>query len=98
MSATDILGLAMRARKIVIGTEAVVNALRAGNLSVVILATDASDNTKKKVRDKSATYGVVVLEALTSSAMSSAIGKRDIKAIGLTDKGFGQTLSNQIRK
>ncbi len=98
MWATDMLGLAMRARKVISGTESVVKALRAGTLHLVVLATDASENTKKKVRDKSSTYGVEVLETLTSDEISTAIGKRDIKAIGLTDKGFGQTLSNQIRK
>ena len=98
MSATDLLGLATRARKVVTGTESVIRALRAKTLHLVVLASDASENTRKKIRDKSSFYATPVLETMTSEEMSHAIGKHDIKALGLTDPGFSKALVNETRK
>lgn len=92
------LGLAFRARKITVGTEMSIQALRNGQVFLMILATDASDLTKKKVYDKSKTYHVEVIESLSSIEISQAIGKKDIKVIGITDKGFSQLLMNEKRK
>jgi ribosomal protein L7Ae-like RNA K-turn-binding protein len=62
------------------------------------LATDASQPTKKKIYDKAKTYKTDVLELLNSIEMSNAIGKKDIKVIGITDKGFSQLMMNEQRK
>lgn len=88
------LGLAYRAAKIIVGTEKTVFALRKGHVKLVILATDASDNTKKKIHDKARTYGARVIEAISTERMSRAIGKRGIKVIGITDQGFSRLLMN----
>ncbi|MBN2300139.1 MAG: ribosomal L7Ae/L30e/S12e/Gadd45 family protein [Acholeplasmataceae bacterium] len=92
------LGLAFRARKITVGTDLSIQALRNGQLYLILLATDASDLTKKKVYDKSKTYQVEVIENLSSIELSQAIGKQDIKVIGITDRGFSQLLMNEKRK
>lgn len=86
------LGLAYRARKLVIGTDITLTYLMKNKLSLIILATDASDGTKKKIYDKSKTYQVKVLEAVSSQQLSEAIGKYGIKVIGVTDQGFSQLL------
>ncbi len=91
------LGLAFRARKITVGTDLSIQALRNGQLFLILLATDASDATKKKVYDKSKTYQVEVIESLSSIEISQAIGKKDIKVIGITDRGFSQLLMNEKR-
>lgn len=44
----QMLGLAMRARKLITGEELVVKAIRQGQVKLVILASDASANTRKK--------------------------------------------------
>ena len=87
------LGLAFRARKIVIGTEMTIDHIRKGKVSLVLLAHDASELTKKKVLDKAKFYQVAVNQSLSSSELSDAIGKKGIKVIGITDRGFGQLLS-----
>lgn len=43
----NLLGLAMRARKLVTGEELVINEVRRGKVRLVILSEDASLNTKK---------------------------------------------------
>ncbi len=92
------LGLALRARKVTIGTELTINALRQGKVFLILLASDASSNTIKKVTDKAKTYQVEVVMDYSSDELSHAIGKRDIKTIGITDRGFSQLLMNQRRK
>ncbi|MFP4177697.1 MAG: L7Ae/L30e/S12e/Gadd45 family ribosomal protein [Acholeplasmataceae bacterium] len=88
------LGLAYRAARVVVGTEKALLSLRKGHVKLVILATDASDNTKKRIHDKARTYGASVVEAISTERMSRAIGKRGIKVIGITDHGFSRLLMN----
>jgi ribosomal protein L7Ae-like RNA K-turn-binding protein len=91
------LGLAYRARKVVVGTDLTISSLRMGKLQLILLATDASHTTKKKVY-KAKFYQVEVIEELTSFDISMALGKDDIKVIGITDRGFIQLLMSQRRK
>ncbi len=86
------IGLAYRARKVTVGTELTIQALRNGQVFLILLATDASDLTKKKIYDKSKSYAVEVIEKYSSLELSQSIGKQDIKVIGLTDRGFAQLL------
>jgi ribosomal protein L7Ae-like RNA K-turn-binding protein len=92
------LGLAYRARKVVVGTDLTISSLRMGKLQLILLATDASHTTKKKVYDKAKFYQVEVIEELTSFDISMALGKDDIKVIGITDRGFSQLLMSQRTK
>ncbi|MFS8514714.1 MAG: ribosomal L7Ae/L30e/S12e/Gadd45 family protein, partial [Planifilum fulgidum] len=54
----QLLGLAMRAKKVVTGTEAVLRAIRSGEARLVLVAEDASQGALKKVRDKCSFYSV----------------------------------------
>lgn len=87
------LGLAYRARKVVVGTDIVVLNMQQKNLYLILLAADASDNTKKKIYDKAKTYKIQVLEVPSTVILSQAIGKIGIKVVGITDKGFSKLLS-----
>ena len=51
----NILGLAARARKIITG-ETLITKIRNNEVEFVIIASDASDNTKKKITDKCTSY------------------------------------------
>ncbi len=82
------LGLAYVAKKVVIGTDEVVKALQNKQLYLVLLATDASENTTKKIKDKTNTYQVELIHKYSSEDISSAMGKKNIKVIGIKDKGF----------
>lgn len=92
------IGLAFRARKVMVGTDSTIASLRMGKLQLILLATDASHTTKKKVYDKAKFYQVEVIEELSSFDISMALGKDDIKVIGITDRGFSQLLMSQRRK
>ena len=50
------LGLAYRARKLTIGTQMTIESMRNQHVYLVLLASDASELTKKKILDKSHFY------------------------------------------
>ena len=92
------IGLALRARKITIGTELTLDELRRSKVYLIFLANDASMGTQKKVLDKAKFYQCEVYLDFSSDEISHAIGKHDIKVIGITDRGFSQLLMSQRRK
>ncbi|MFS0727884.1 L7Ae/L30e/S12e/Gadd45 family ribosomal protein [Paenibacillus sp. 1P07SE] len=90
------LGMAMRAGKLITGEDTVLKAIRAGKACLVLVAGDASDNTKKKFRDKCSTYGVEIAEAYDRVLIGGAIGKEARVLIAVTDQGFAKMIRNQL--
>jgi len=88
----------MRARKTTVGTDITIQGVRKKKVKLVILASDASANTKKLVHDKCSTYNVLVIENLPSNELSNALGKKNIKVVGIIDEGFSNLILNQKRK
>ncbi|THF81225.1 L7Ae/L30e/S12e/Gadd45 family ribosomal protein [Cohnella fermenti] len=86
------LGLAMRAGKLVSGEEIVLKAIRSGEARLVLLAGDASDNTKKKVADKCESYKVELLIGFTRFELGGAVGKPERVLFAVTDKGFADMI------
>src|SRR5690554_7643261 len=93
-----ILGLARRAKKLIIGTELTVKGIRTNRVKLVLLALDASSNTKKQIYDKCRTYNVDVLDVFSSDEISKSIGKKNIKVVGIIDEGFSKILLNQAKE
>ena len=60
----------------------------------VILASDASDRTKKQVRDKCAHYGVTVLSVpITGDEASRAVGSRmTVSSLAVTETNLASAL------
>ncbi len=89
------LGLASRARKIVTG-ETLINKIRSNEVHLVIIATDASDNTKKKLTDKCTSYNVDYIITSNIDELSKAVGKNNRVALGIQDAGFAKNLKEKI--
>ena len=85
------LGLANRARKILLGTELVINALPKKQIHLVLLSNEAASNTSKLVINKCNYYEVDYL-IVDDYQMNQAVGKTNIKVIGIADQGFSQLL------
>ncbi|MBB3109435.1 ribosomal protein L7Ae-like RNA K-turn-binding protein [Paenibacillus phyllosphaerae] len=94
--ALSMLGMAMRAGKLVTGDETVLKNIRQGKAKLVIVAGDASENTKKKYRDKCASYGVKHIEALDRLSLGHAIGKAERVLIAVTDAGFSSSIERSL--
>ena len=86
----NILGLAKKAGAITAGTELVIDSVRKKRACHVLVCSDASPGTLKKLRDKAAFYQVPVTELdLTMSELAHCIGLlRLTAAVSLTNKNF----------
>ena len=82
------LGLCARARGLVDGTDIVCSELALGKICLIFLATNSSENTKKKIRNKANYYNVEVIESYSSEELSSAIGKENRMVVGISNKSF----------
>lgn len=96
--ALSLVGLAMRAGKIVSGEERVILAIRKQQLRLVILSTDSSANTMKKVIDKCTYYQMPYLLAPSRDELGRAIGKEQRVVVGVTDAGFATKIIEESKK
>lgn len=88
----SMLGLAMKARKLVSGEFQTETAVKSGKACLVIVSSDAKDGTKKKYRDMCAFYKVPIAEYGEMEALGHAIGKADRSGLAVTDEGFAKGL------
>ncbi len=91
----NLLGLAQKARKTILGEDFVLSSLKENN-SIVFLASDAGDNITKKITDKCNYYNTLLYTNLTSETLSKAIGKQNRKVVLVTDGGFYKKFTEYI--
>ena len=94
----NLLGLARKANKIVLGTDAVIMALAKEKIKLIIVATDASDKTYDKLDKKAYFYHIIIKKIYKTSELSEALGIPLVKVIGLTDEGFTKALLKEIER
>ena len=92
----SLLGIAMRAGKLVSGEDGTMIDLKKGKLNLVIIAEDASNNTKKLFKDKSSFRHVNCIELSTKSELGISIGKDSRAVIGIKDIGFANKIIQLI--
>lgn len=92
----NMLGLAMRAGKMVTGEGLTVDEIRKQRVDLVFVAADASENTRKKIIDKCSYYEVPCETRLTNAEISHAIGK-DRMVIGIKDQGFAKKIKELLK-
>ena len=86
------LGLATRAGKIVSGDDSTLLDLKKGNIKLIIVAKDASENTKKLFKDKSAYRKVDQILFSTKVELGLSIGKSPRAVLGIKDKSLSQKI------
>ncbi len=94
----SLLGLAAKGRNLVSGEFQTLEAIRKGSAMLVIIAEDASDNTKKLFTDKSAFYHVPVAGYGTKVSLGHAIGKEQRSAVGVCDAGLADAIIKQLKE
>lgn len=90
------LGLAMKAGKVISGETGCENSIRDGSACLVILAEDASANTMKKFKDKCSFYNVPIFVKYKKDEIGKAIGRELRSVAAVTDKGFADALSKKL--
>ena len=96
----SLLGLCQRAGKLVSGEVGCEQAVRSKTAVVILLAEDASANTRKKFQNAGAFYEVPMVTVGTKEELGRAIGKESRAVIAVTEAGFGKKileLSEQMR-
>lgn len=92
------LGLAARGRNVVSGEFATGKAVKTGTACMVIVASDASDRTKKDFEDMCHFYEVPVFVESTKEELGHAIGKEERASLAVTDEGLTKAILKHLRQ
>ena len=90
----SMLGLATRSGNVASGGFATEEAVKRRKAYLVIIAEDASDNTKKKFRNMCGFHKVPCEYYSVKETLGHAIGKEERSCLAVKDEGF----ANSIRK
>lgn len=82
------LGLAARAGKTPSGEFQTEEAIKRGKAGVVILATDASENTKKHFKDMCAFRNIPLVELTDKEELGHRIGRAFRASLAITEPGL----------
>ncbi|MCI8327740.1 MAG: 50S ribosomal protein L7ae [Lachnospiraceae bacterium] len=91
------LGLAAKGRNVLSGEFSTEKAVKTGNANLVIIAVDASDNTKKSFCNMCAFYKVQFYEYGTKEELGHCIGKRYRASLAITDVGLAKAVEEKIK-
>ena len=92
----SLLGLAIRGRNLVSGEYQTEHAVKDGSALLVMVAEDASTNTKKLFHDKCSFYEVPILEYSTKIELGRAIGKDLRSSLAICDAGLANAIQKEI--
>lgn len=98
----SMLSLCQRAGKLISGENSCLSAIKDNSAFFVIIACDASDNTKKKFTDKCKYYNVDFVITQSKENISKSIGKYDRAVFAVVDENFAykikEILNNSIKE
>ncbi|MDL2301791.1 ribosomal L7Ae/L30e/S12e/Gadd45 family protein [Lachnospiraceae bacterium OttesenSCG-928-D06] len=92
----SLLGLAAKGRNLVSGEFKTKSAVIDGSAMLVILASDASDNTKKLFTNKCSYYEIPIIQYGTKETLGHAIGKAERSSLALCDQGLAKAVLKQL--
>ena len=94
----SLLGLATKAGETGSGEFVTENAVKKGKAFLVIVATDASANTKKQFDDMCRFYEVPVSHYGTKEELGKAIGKEMRASVVIYNEGFAKSMIKLLNK
>ena len=86
----SLVGLATRAGKTASGEFCTEKEVKTGRAALVIVAGDASENTKKKFRDMCEFYEVPIYFYKDKDTLGHAMGKQFRASLAILDEGFAK--------
>ena len=95
-NALRMVGIATKAGRTASGEFMTENAVKSGRAALVILAGDASDNTKKKFQNMCEFYDVPIRIYSTKDELGHAMGKEFRASMAVTDEGLAQTIMKKM--
>jgi len=94
----SLLGIATKSNNIVSGEFLTEKAVKEYKAALVIVAEDASDNTKKRFRDMCTYYSVPIYFFGTKDDLGHAMGKEFRASLAVLDKGLADAIENELKK
>lgn len=95
--ALNMLGLAARARKLVSGEFSTEEAVKTGKAVLVLVAEDASENTKKLFRNMCDYREIPFYEYGTKGSLGHCIGKDYRSSLAVTDEELAKAVEKNIK-
>ena len=96
--AASLLSLASRAGKVTSGGDSVEKSLQSGVCELIIISSEASENTKKKFINKCHYYEVETIICGTVKDISKAIGRNERTVVSINDAGFAKLLRECLQQ
>ena len=88
------LGLARRSGSLALGAGAAADAVRHGRAKLIVIASDCSDNTKKRLCDKGAYYKAEYIVFGGCDELGRATGTANCAAAAVTDMNFAKSIKD----
>lgn len=90
------IGMAMKAGKVVSGEFATEKAVKTGKAFLVIVSETASDNTKKMFRNMCSFYELPMYIYGTKEDLGHSMGKEFRASLAVTDEGFAKSIKKRL--
>ena len=97
-SALWLLSLARKAGKAEVGAFLSERAIKSRRTELIILASDCSENTRKKFINSSEFYGIKYIIYSDKSELARATGKENVSVVAVCDKNFASGIENSVAK
>lgn len=94
----SMIGLAERAGKVVSGEFSTEKAVKSKKACLVVLASDASANTRKHFSDMCAYRNIPLCIYGNKEELGHAIGKQMRANLAVTDQGFADSIRERIKE
>jgi ribosomal protein L7Ae-like RNA K-turn-binding protein len=88
-----LLGLGLKAGRVVIGVAGVRAGLRRGTLACVVLAADAGSRTRDKVERLARARGVPLVTGPGAERLGAGLGRPPVQAVGVEDRALARGLT-----
>ena len=92
----SMIGMAMKAGKVVSGEFSTEKAVKTGKAFLVIVSEAASDNTKKMFRNMCSYYEVPMYVYGTKEDLGHSMGKEFRASLAVTEEGFAKSIEKRL--
>ena len=94
----SMIGMAMKAGKVVSGEFSTEKAVKTGSAWMVIVSEAASENTKKMFRNMCTFYEVPMYVYGTKEDLGHCMGKEFRASLAVTDEGFAKSIEKRLNE
>ncbi len=93
----SLIGLCKKAGRLASGSFAAEQAVKDGRAKLVIIASDASENTKKLFYDKGTYRSIPIFVYGTKESLGQALGAKERAVAAVLDSGFAGMIEKTIK-